>query len=370
MRVLLTSIAASLGALFLLAGSAVPAPGPDTSPVRLWSVGKVEQGAGEVPVADGAQVGGELIRTATVGRVVFNLPLHAPYWYWLPRDRAFGALSSSADGKHYSVMAQAPPPNPRRVGAAKGTVTHLDEYQAYLKRADDASLRITISDLLLQVVDDNNSLAAWECPPEAECEPVRTVVRFHARAYAASAGGDFFDAGGVAYLEGHQHSWRPGAATSADSPAPLWGEEQFEVDGDADDSGTGAAGIMSLEEQREPEGPARLRPHRRAVRRPRQPRGRGGRRSRRRVRGAGVHPGPPASRPAADRARPRAARQAGVRGAARQSAPAGAVPRGTPAPRGRAAAERRRLHGRRVAARAAGPGHPQRRLAGQRQRRP
>jgi len=87
-------------------------------------------------------------------------------------------------------------------------------------------------------------------PPQGNCEPVRTVVRFHARAYAASAGGDFFDAGGVAYLEGHQHSWRPGAATSADSPKPLWGEADFDVDGDADDSGTGAAGVMALNKSR------------------------------------------------------------------------------------------------------------------------
>ncbi len=84
-------------------------------------------------------------------------------------------------------------------------------------------------------------------------------MRFHARAYAASAGGDFFDAGGVAYMEGHQHSWRPGAATSADSPGPLWGEKDFDVDGDADDSGTGAAGVMYLNKAAQPEGPARPR---------------------------------------------------------------------------------------------------------------
>ncbi len=250
MRIRLASIAAALGALLVLAGPAVPAPGPDTSPVRLWSVSKVEQGAGELPVTNSAQVGGELLQTVDLGRVVFNLPLARPYWESLPRDRAFGALYSSADGKHYSVLAQAPPPNPRHVGAVKGTVTHLDEYQAYVKRTGDALLRITVSDVVLQTIDDNADLAAWECPAAATCEPVRTVVRFHARAYAESAGGDFFDAGGVAYLEGHQHSWRPGAATSADSPGPLWGEKLFKVDGDADDSGAGANGLMFLDKPR------------------------------------------------------------------------------------------------------------------------
>ena len=240
MRTLVTSVA-----VLLLACSSAAAAA-DQDPVHFWSVSRVEQGAGAVQVASGAQLGGKLEQHVDVGRTVFNLPLHAPYWYDLPRDRAFGAMSASADGKHYSVLAQAPPPNPVHVGAAKGAIAHLDEYQAYVKRDDDASLRITISDLLLQAVDDNNDLAAWECPRVTSCEPVRTVIRFHARAYAASAGGDFFDEGGVAYLEGHQHSWRPGATTSADSASPLWGETTFDVNGDADDSGTGAAAVMYL----------------------------------------------------------------------------------------------------------------------------
>ena len=92
MRIRLASIAAALGALLLLAGPAVTAPGPNTSPVRLWSVSKVEQGAGELPVTNGTQVGGELLQTVDLGRVVFNLPLAQPYWELLPRDRAFGAL--------------------------------------------------------------------------------------------------------------------------------------------------------------------------------------------------------------------------------------------------------------------------------------
>src|SRR5262249_41507659 len=120
----------------------------------------------------------------------------------------------------------------------------------YVKRAGDASLRITLSGVLLDTVDANGDLAAWECPTEAKCEPIRTVVRFHARAYAVSAGGDFFTAGGPADLEGHQPAWRPGAATSADSPGPLWGEQQFDVNGDADDSGTGAEGTMFLDKPR------------------------------------------------------------------------------------------------------------------------
>ena len=144
------------------------------------------------------------------------------------------------------MLAQAPSFNPFRAHAPKGTITHLDEYQAYEKQTDDATLQHHALGRLPGRDRRQRRLGALECPPNVGCEPVRTVVRFHARAYAASAGGDFFDAGGVAYLQGHQHSWRPGAATSADSPGPLWREAQFDVDGDADDSDTGASAEMSL----------------------------------------------------------------------------------------------------------------------------
>ena len=134
MRMLVTSVAV------LLAFSSAAAAA-DQEPVRLWTVSRVDQGSGVVQVGSGAQVGGLLQQYTDVGRPVFNLPLHAPYWYFLPRDRAFGAVSSSADGRHYSVLAQAPPPNPVQVGAAKGSIAHLDEYQSYVKQAQGASLR-------------------------------------------------------------------------------------------------------------------------------------------------------------------------------------------------------------------------------------
>ena len=89
--------------------------------------------------------------------------------------------------RQYSVLAQAPPPNPMRVGAPKGAITHLDEYQAYEKRAGDASLRVTLSDLLLQTIDDNNRLGgvgvpgrsatATRCAPSSASTRARTPRR-------------------------------------------------------------------------------------------------------------------------------------------------------------------------------------------------
>lgn len=240
---------AAVAALLALAAPVAAAPNSAGDPVRFWSVTRIDRGAGEAPVGNGAQVGGKLQEMADVGPVAFNLPLVAPYWNFLPRDRAFGSVFSSSDGAQYSVLAQAPSPNPLRLGAPIGAVTRLDEYQAYVKRARDASLRITVSGVLFQAVDASGVAASTQCVLQAVC-PLRMEVRFHARAYAASAGGDFYDTGGVAYLEGGQQAWTLGAATSADSPSPLWGQRQFKLDPDADDSKTGAEAVMHLDKPR------------------------------------------------------------------------------------------------------------------------
>ena len=58
MRTLVRLLVSSLGISLLVAAPAMAAQ--DQRPVRLWSVSKVVQGSGEVPVAGGAQVGGKL----------------------------------------------------------------------------------------------------------------------------------------------------------------------------------------------------------------------------------------------------------------------------------------------------------------------
>jgi uncharacterized delta-60 repeat protein len=223
-------LAAMLAALTVLAAPAGAAPNGD--PVRFWSVSKVERGGGEVPVTSGAQRGDVLHKVIDLGPTAFNFgpSLGDPKpRYSSPVDgRASGDVFSSADGARYSVAAQAPVLNPFRANSPKGGVTHLDEYQAYEKRADDASLKITITEALMEAVDDNLGLSESECPRRAvRCFPVRSILRFHARAYAESAGGDFFDVGGVAFVKGHTGNWDHWVATSSDSQAPLWTLDDF-----------------------------------------------------------------------------------------------------------------------------------------------
>ena len=234
--------APAVGALLAFAAPASGAPAPSGDPVRFWSVSKVEQGAGEVPVTSGAQLGGVLEKVVDLGRIAFNFrgtPLF---------DHASGDVFSSADGAHYSVGATAPLLNPHRANSPKGAVTHLDEYQAYVKRSGDASLRIAITGAVIEAIDANARVDESLCPPTVvRCWPIRSIVRFHARAYAASAGGDFFNVGGVAFVKGRHALWDHWVATSSDSQAPVWTSDNFIFDPDVDDSNTFSDARMTID---------------------------------------------------------------------------------------------------------------------------
>ena len=163
-----------------------------------------------------------------------------------PRGVASGSIFSTASGKSYGVLAQAPSANPSQPGATSGGGAHLDQFQAYEKRSDKASLRMTITKAVVDAIDANHALLPSECPSGFDCKPIRGVIRFKARAYAESAGGDFFRASGVAYIEGHEGRWTIEAATSADSRRPLWDSRNFSINDDVDDAGTKSHAIAEL----------------------------------------------------------------------------------------------------------------------------
>lgn len=74
-------------------------------------------------------------------------------------------MFSTASGKTYAVLAQAPFFNPSQPGFKQGGLTHLDEYQAYEKQSKHASLRVTLSKAVLDAIDANHGLLPSECPP-------------------------------------------------------------------------------------------------------------------------------------------------------------------------------------------------------------
>ncbi|HEX5899767.1 MAG TPA: Calx-beta domain-containing protein, partial [Solirubrobacteraceae bacterium] len=242
-RKLVTTTAAlaatALAALLVCAGVA-SAQAQDNRPIRLWSFSELQQPAGNVRVAGASQVGGMRKKRFDFGSAAFNFPESDP------RGVATGSIFSTASGKTYGVLAQAPSANPFQPGSPNGGGAHLDQLQAYEKRSDKASLRITITKAVIDAIDANHALLPSECPSHLDCKPIRGVVRFKARAYAESAGGDFFRAGGLAYIEGREGRWTIEAVTSSDSRRPLWDDGNFTIDDDVDDVGTRSHAVAEL----------------------------------------------------------------------------------------------------------------------------
>ncbi len=90
-------------------------------------------------------------------------------------------------------------------------------------------MNFQLRNLVLNMTDANGPLSASEChaPP---CYPIRTIVRYHVRAWTVAGGHEFFNVGGTVFAEGHDHEWFMGAATAADAKAPFWTDAQFSID--------------------------------------------------------------------------------------------------------------------------------------------
>ena len=235
------ALAAATLAVLLACTGAASAQGLDTRPIRFWSFTEHQQRVGQVQVAGDSQVGDRLRERFDFGPAIFDFPESKP------RGRARGFINSTASGKSYDVLAQAPATAPGQAGSPDGGGAHLDQFQAYEKESDAASLQITITKAVLDAIDANHGLLPSECPPNLECNPIRAKVHFQARAYAESAGGDFFRRGGDAYIEGHEGRWAIEAVTSADSRSPLWDNSDFSIDDDVDGLGTRSHAVAELQ---------------------------------------------------------------------------------------------------------------------------
>ncbi|HET7047070.1 MAG TPA: hypothetical protein VFI54_02280 [Solirubrobacteraceae bacterium] len=215
-------VALAVGVLLALAGPAAARPAQahaspaavDTRPVRSWSVLQI-RGDTDVKIAGGRQRGGLLKKTIDVGPSAFLLqPGLGP-------DRAIASVRSTADGSDYHVLAQSPVKQPFDPHSPLGSVTHLDESQTYRKRSGDASLTVTISRILLDLIDQNGPLTATECPRGEFCQPLVSSIEFHARAY--TRGAEVFSAGGWAFLQGSPDLFTAQAGTTQDSQDQAFG---------------------------------------------------------------------------------------------------------------------------------------------------
>jgi uncharacterized delta-60 repeat protein len=240
---------AVVGVLLVFASSAAAAaPRPIGPPLRRWSVSEIDQGVGKVVAAHGTQRSGALVKVIDLGFAAFDFPFSP-----VASDAA-GSVTTTADGSSSDALAQAPSLDPFDPRSAKGGVAHLDQFQAFeippkhAKPAVGASLQITIKSLKLDTIDANGPLTPSECPVvgTAPCSSIRTIARFQVHAYPVAGGHDFFNSGGVVFMEGHEHDWNVGAATLPDSRVPFFPDAQFKRETDVDRNGTGRRAHLGI----------------------------------------------------------------------------------------------------------------------------
>jgi hypothetical protein len=178
------ALSGALAVAALLASTGAASAQLDHRPVRFWQFSDVQRGVGPVVAADGAQQGGRLDERHDFGPAAID--------FVEPADGvATGEIFSSANGKRFEVVAESPShgnelPN-------EGGIAQLEYLQSFEKRLGEATLQLNLSEAVVKAIDRNGpALLPTECPSGRECPAISGSVRFAARAYAESAGGDFF----------------------------------------------------------------------------------------------------------------------------------------------------------------------------------
>jgi uncharacterized delta-60 repeat protein len=225
------ALSGALAVAALLASAGAASAQLDHRPVRFWQFSDVQRGVGPVVAADGAQQGGRLDERHDFGPAAID--------FVEPADGvATGEIFSSANGQRFEVVAESPShgnefPN-------EGGIAQLTYLQSFEKRSGEATLQLNLSEAVVKAIDRNGpALLPTECPAGRECPAISGSVRFLARAYAESAGGDFFRTEGVAFIHGYQGHWTVQAATLPSAQVALWDDAQFDIDTDADADSTG-----------------------------------------------------------------------------------------------------------------------------------
>jgi uncharacterized delta-60 repeat protein len=220
-RVLIVVTLAAAGILLLAFASPALAGQVGVQTGR-WSVSAIKQGVGEALIAHGS-----FPRKAPFEKKVDLGPTPFNFGFSPLPDRAADWVGDNTE--EYFAEAEAPSIAPERPLVVKGGATHMVGYLAFEKSAPGGLLNFQLRNLVLNMADDEGPLQPSEChaPP---CYPIRTIVRYHVRAWTIAGGHEFFNVGGTVFAEGHDQQWFMGAATAADARAPFWTDAQFRVD--------------------------------------------------------------------------------------------------------------------------------------------
>ena len=205
-------------------GQVVIPPLQRNDPVRVWQF-LVYPGSGgaatalPAPNEGGTQTGGVVFDVASFG---FG-PLDAPIvglTETLPENSVANGLAfSSADGVTYGVFTEAPfgP-----VGGADpiGSRTQLKQTQSFIKRAADATLSFTVTQVRISARD-------FQPPPDRGDRFIYAEVLLSVGAYKTPSSYFFYTAGKASVFGAHK-IWIPNAQDESFSRTHLWDMSNFE----------------------------------------------------------------------------------------------------------------------------------------------
>lgn len=213
------------------------------SPERFWSFHRTRKepswGSIAGPLVFGEQAGGEVKAPFLFGGTDPTFEQdngESP-------ARATGEVFSSPSGETFWAFAEAPGGDPNIRDFPSGGVADLRQFQSYVKRSPNATLRVIVSAGFLSASDHNGKLLPSECwraggtllEMRDSCWALLTSVRFQATAYkgAGQTGNQprFFDVSGGAEMYGFDAQWQFFTRNYAGSLTPLWTQGNFVVAG-------------------------------------------------------------------------------------------------------------------------------------------
>lgn len=233
-------------------------------PVRDWTFSVYSSSAedgitrGQLPGPDGNgnQTGGLLEKVVAFGPTAIDDQPLMTFTGQLPPDgQAKGMVFGTADGVTYGVFTEAPfgklgginqPGGPNRIGSN----TQLLQRQSYVKRAADASLVFTLTDVLVCAYDYNLFSPTFGLG-DAQT-PIRSTVVFSVQAWAGqgAAKRHFFGVSGLVSVVGSRNFYVPHIIDFGEesSTALVWTPSSFEFTFDAVDDvfGKGTEGCISM----------------------------------------------------------------------------------------------------------------------------
>ena len=204
---------------------------------REWSFSEITAGEMEQFRLDGQTEGaGDVSRVFEFGAADFDQELVLIDGTILPADNSgTGMIGSAADGKTFSVAAEAPIGNANNPDIRVGSVAQLIQVQTFVKREADASLRFIVPAAFLEVHDENSFLKRL-CPPffgqdpTGPCPVIDASLSFDVQAVDNTGSPTtFFRLAGGIELDGFAESWEDHAWTDAVSLVPLWEKEDFQI---------------------------------------------------------------------------------------------------------------------------------------------